>query len=110
LKKLLAICFLSLLTACVTPPPIETRQDAFVSAYRQVKTLGNSVNDARADGVIGDIQALQLKVQLQKAQDALVDAEKLSSAADSTQKADSAKAILQGVRKILIDRGAKVHE
>lgn len=110
MKKYLAICFLSLLTACVTPPPIATRQDAFVSAYDQVGALAHDINDAHASGLVDDAQTLQMKVQLQKAQDALVEAEKLSGAADSTQKTESAKAILQAVRKTLTDRGAKVHE
>jgi len=110
LKKLLAIIFITLLTACVTPPPVETRQDAFADSYTQIEALANDVNDARANGAIDDIQALRLKMQLQKALDTLTEAEKLSDIGEVNQRSNNAKIILQDIRKNLIDHGAKAHE
>lgn len=109
MKKLIAIVLLSLLTACVTPPRIETRQDAFAVSYGQLEAVAKDVQDTRASGLITDVQALQLKVQLNKAIQLTAEAEKLSGV-DASSRQETAKAILQDVKQVLISHGAKVHE
>lgn len=108
MRKYLVIALLSLLTACVTPAPIENPQDAIAQAYTAETTVAQSVANAQTSGLIDGAEAQRLKLQLQSAHDFTDYAAHQPVGSTAQQTAlQQAQAALNLIRQTLTSRGAQ---
>lgn len=108
MKKCLAICFLALLTACVTPPPVKTPQDVMAQGYVAVEVIAKSVATAQQGGTLDATGAQQMKEYLQQSKDLLDTAAGAPVGSDAATNALSqAQALLNLARQYLINHEVK---
>jgi len=109
LKKLIAIALLTLLTACVTPPPITDTNDAFAESYATVNTMTGWVASAERNQLIDHSKAIELYKRIRDANDGIYQAQTLKDPLASKDALALAQAVLKGLQKELVQQGV-THE
>lgn len=108
MKKYLAICFLALLTACVTPPPVKTPQDVMAQGYIAIEAIAKTVATDQQGGLLDPIGTAQVKEYLQEAKMLLDTAAGAPAGSDAATNALSqAQALLNLARQYLINHEMK---
>jgi hypothetical protein len=107
MKKLLAVVLISLLAACVSPPPVSTPNDAIGQGYELVRDVSLSVASAQRSGAIDQFTATDLKEKLQEAHD-LLDAAALAPAGstEANEALSRAQGTINLIRVYLSHQGA----